>query len=569
MQPSAKILKIFRGGEKSNWPQDSSAVQITKKFPPLKKYYPAIDDLDTAQRKFFLCWRNQWQQKSPISADTSYIFIYIYELLKAAISRKQELKKFILELDALARCYEKQVGIHVNGWITDLYEYHGFFESALSRFIANEQWRPSVTERILNLKAKLGIAMDGKDLLNLGRNCGIYSSKYVQQHLPDALKMAEETLLKFKKQKGKEFLEYLKFKYPHEKRHIEYLLSGTSIQSSEAWTEGSLIQIKTTYPASFHSPIRYFRFDEMSYVVQFSIENVHRINWMLEMKYRKKNIPTKEPELPQSALEKLWKAQILEPFRNPNKLSGNKKCPHTWLALKNHWDIYRKYFCINCDEEFMCESDRRLAEAVRPHQISGYWLKGICPTCRDLDDTSPITRGKLMYGSTFYAQHWREIGQEYDRMVLDAAVKARISAKEASFKVKFPAHAAENTIRKKYKMPPVGEGWISETVLYKNLRNLFQKHEVIQHARTKWLGMMHLDVFIPSLKLAFEYQGRQHYEPVDFFGGKVAFEKVGQRDQEKARLCKENSIKLIYIRQGDDFSEMALKNMLKEYLSSK
>jgi hypothetical protein len=50
-----------------------------------------------------------------------------------------------------------------------------------------------------------------------------------------------------------------------------------------------------------------------------------------------------------------------------------------------------------------------------------------------------------------------------------------------------------------------------------------------------------------ELKLAVEYNGMQHYEPIEFFGGKEAFELRTKYDEEKMILCRENSVKLIIV----------------------
>ena len=55
---------------------------------------------------------------------------------------------------------------------------------------------------------------------------------------------------------------------------------------------------------------------------------------------------------------------------------------------------------------------------------------------------------------------------------------------------------------------------------------------------------MQLDVFIPSKSLAFEYQGKQHYEEVGVFSSTKHYQ---QRDEEKRILCAANNIKLIEV----------------------
>jgi len=44
-----------------------------------------------------------------------------------------------------------------------------------------------------------------------------------------------------------------------------------------------------------------------------------------------------------------------------------------------------------------------------------------------------------------------------------------------------------------------------------------------------------------------EYNGEQHYQPIEFWGGQKAFEKQQKRDQELRDYCKENNIRLIEI----------------------
>jgi hypothetical protein len=73
--------------------------------------------------------------------------------------------------------------------------------------------------------------------------------------------------------------------------------------------------------------------------------------------------------------------------------------------------------------------------------------------------------------------------------------------------------------------------------LYYIVKNAFPDLQVIHHASPDWLGRQHLDIFIPAISLAIEYQGRQHDEPVAFFGGQEAYEQVKKHDARKKRLC--------------------------------
>ena len=72
------------------------------------------------------------------------------------------------------------------------------------------------------------------------------------------------------------------------------------------------------------------------------------------------------------------------------------------------------------------------------------------------------------------------------------------------------------------------------------------------------------DFFLPNYNLVIEFDGIQHFEPVDFFGGQKGFEKRQQKDKEKNKYCKNNNIDILRIPYWDfDNIEKIIKNKLK------
>ena len=75
------------------------------------------------------------------------------------------------------------------------------------------------------------------------------------------------------------------------------------------------------------------------------------------------------------------------------------------------------------------------------------------------------------------------------------------------------------------------------------------------------------DFYLPKYKIALEYQGKQHYESIQYFGGEERFQKQIKTDSLKEEWCKNNNIKLIKILYTDykDINEDYTKNnILKE-----
>lgn len=78
----------------------------------------------------------------------------------------------------------------------------------------------------------------------------------------------------------------------------------------------------------------------------------------------------------------------------------------------------------------------------------------------------------------------------------------------------------------------------------------------------KELGRKRFDFYIPSINTIIEYNGLQHYEPIEFFGGIKGFERNKKSDKVKRDFCIHNKINYEIIRYDEDVKER-LNEILK------
>lgn len=107
---------------------------------------------------------------------------------------------------------------------------------------------------------------------------------------------------------------------------------------------------------------------------------------------------------------------------------------------------------------------------------------------------------------------------------------------------------ARSLFRQLYGLPGINEGWVSETTMLEIVRSLFPAERVMDHYRPPWLDGLELDVYLPNRRLAFEYMGIQHFQPVERFGGMEAFASRLERDRRKRTICEARGIRLIDVR---------------------
>lgn len=73
-----------------------------------------------------------------------------------------------------------------------------------------------------------------------------------------------------------------------------------------------------------------------------------------------------------------------------------------------------------------------------------------------------------------------------------------------------------------------------------------RKIEYIREYLDEYNGHLHrFDFFLPDFDIIIEYNGKQHYESIEHFGGQKQFELRQQRDLEKQKYCEQEKIKLI------------------------
>lgn len=74
------------------------------------------------------------------------------------------------------------------------------------------------------------------------------------------------------------------------------------------------------------------------------------------------------------------------------------------------------------------------------------------------------------------------------------------------------------------------------------------------------------DFYIPGQNILIEYQGKQHYQPIDHFGGEATFKKQQKHDQMKLDYAKEHGYDLIAVPYTEDTLSKIKKYLIKHGL---
>lgn len=104
--------------------------------------------------------------------------------------------------------------------------------------------------------------------------------------------------------------------------------------------------------------------------------------------------------------------------------------------------------------------------------------------------------------------------------------------------------------------------WIHEKLLFDIIVSLYPNCNVLYHYRAKWLENLELDIYIENFKIGIEYQGIQHYEIVQHWGGDEGLKKRKLNDAKKKKLCEKNGVTLIYFDYTKKITSTYVKNKM-------
>jgi len=93
-----------------------------------------------------------------------------------------------------------------------------------------------------------------------------------------------------------------------------------------------------------------------------------------------------------------------------------------------------------------------------------------------------------------------------------------------------------------------GEDMIAKYLSDKKIE--FEKQKTFSDCKYKRL--LKFDFYIPSINTAIEYQGIQHFEPVEYFGGENEYQVRKTCDNIKEEYCKDNNVALYFINYNEN-----------------
>ena len=230
----------------------------------------------------------------------------------------------------------------------------------------------------------------------------------------------------------------------------------------------------------------------------------------------------------------------------PNNLlngTGCHKCKSN-KEKKTHKEFINELKEINDDIEILGEYVNNRTKIKCKCKIDGYEWK--------------TTPNHLLHGQGCpkCSRHARKTTEEFinelkqindDIEVLGEYINDKTKIKVRCKKDRHEWKATPNNLLSGYGCPKCnaseGEKKIAK---YLDSRNIEYKQQYkFNDCRSK--NKLPFDFYIPSKNIAIEYDGRQHYEIIDYFDGLDGFIDTKVRDTIKTVYCKENNIKLIRI----------------------
>lgn len=77
----------------------------------------------------------------------------------------------------------------------------------------------------------------------------------------------------------------------------------------------------------------------------------------------------------------------------------------------------------------------------------------------------------------------------------------------------------------------------------------------------KDIKLLKFDFYLPEYNMCIEFDGIQHFKPIERFGGIDGFKKTKQNDKTKNIYCDKNNIKLLRIKYNENIFEKIISKL--------
>ena len=247
----------------------------------------------------------------------------------------------------------------------------------------------------------------------------------------------------------------------------------------------------------------------------------------------------------------------------PNDFIRGRRCPYCYGNLKKtDAQFKQEVFNLVGNEYTFLESyvDNKTKLRVKHNKCGniykvtpGSFLQGSrCPYC---------CWGHKKTGIEFTKQIFDLVGSEYIFLdsYIDAQTKIKVKHNKCGniYKVA-PYHFLEGH-RCPYCNSPKGETLITKILDTLNIK--YEPQKTFDELRD--VQPLSYDFYIQDQNILIEYQGKQHYQPVDHFGGEAKFELQQKHDKMKAEYAKDNGYNLITVPYTEDTFSKIKKYLFK------
>ena len=206
-------------------------------------------------------------------------------------------------------------------------------------------------------------------------------------------------------------------------------------------------------------------------------------------------------------------------FEDVRKIVTNKNCK--LMSSENEYNNAHSYIKLECDKGHVYETKFSV------------FLRGFgCPYCSNLKVDYFYVRETIeKEGYTLVSDVYRNNREKLDVKCPNGHL-FKMSYNKFQYGCRCPICRSSN-----------GEQSIAKNLENRNIKYIPQ-HRFSDCKNNKTLPF---DFYIPSKNICIEYDGIQHFEPVEFFGGKEGYNKTKMNDNLKNDYCRENNIRLIRI----------------------